>query len=364
MSPRLFRFPVTITFESGFEVGWMENLKWSLHKMISSKYATILTYHSVVGDSLSLDVYTHMREGRFEEHMFTISRMASVVPLADLVQMIAAGSPGRNLVAITFDDGFRNNYSRAYPILRKYDIPATIFLATDYIGEAGLFWPERILYQIIRTSKARVGVDSLGVLPLDTDDEKQNAYRTIANFLKASPQDRLLPEVANLENQLGVDYRMDDPLYQDLMALTWEDIQVMEAEGLISFGGHSASHAILAKLTDEEALVEINRCKEALDDHLSGSARMWAYPNGSSADFSAVNRLQLCQAGFTEGIFTMVPEFISAHSDCCALGRFGVGGLMDTKDLKTILSKRERLENFKGLGKVMPIVRGIGDWFS
>jgi peptidoglycan/xylan/chitin deacetylase (PgdA/CDA1 family) len=340
----------------------LEAIKLKIHQAINCRYAIILTYHSVVDVPLEFDIWTHMPVSLFEEHIATISDNAKVVPLSHLVERVVAGHIDSNIVAITFDDGFRNNFTQAYPILKKYGVPATIYLATDYIGTNKLFWPERVLFQIMKTDKKTIQSGVAGDFSIETPEQKKVAYRQTVNKLKTLPMSDLFSELTKIEGQLKVSYSADDPLFQDLMPLSWEEIKVMEKEGLVSFGGHTASHAILSMISEDEACNEMKKCKRVLKEHLSTEVKTWAYPNGSQADFSSVNKKQLCDLGFNAGILTMEQEYISSKSDVNNLGRFGVGSRMGLSELQVILSKRNRIGQYNGKEKVLEIAKGIREY--
>ena len=334
-----------------------EALKLKITKAIGSRYAIILVYHSVTDYPLEFDIWTHMSADLFEEHMKIIASEANVIPLEELLSQVVSGKVGKNLVSVTFDDGFRNNYTTAYPILKKYDISATIFLTTSYVGSGKLLWPERISYQLMKSHKSEVRVGRLGLLTIKKPDDKQVAYRKIINYLKYLPANEIEKIVVDIEDQLGATYDVTDPLYQAFVPLSWEDVRLMEQEGLISFGGHSASHAILSRLTLDAAYEEIRLCREALDMHLSKRTRIWAYPNGTKEDFDSPHKGILRELGFDLGILTAEPEYVSSGSDVTELGRFGIGNKMSPQALRALLSKRGRMDRYNGLKKIVVALR-------
>ena len=339
-----------------------ELVKLKIYQCVNCQYAVILTYHSVISEPLEFDIWTHMQVSLFEKHMAIVSSVANVIPVNQLVEQVVKNNIKKNLVAVTFDDGFRNNFTKAYPILKKYGVPATIFLATDYIDSNKLFWPERVSYQLMRTKKKTFKSNLSNELPIITSKQKRVAYRQTVDMLKTLPISGLFNEIKNIEAQLEAMPSMNDPLFQELMPLSWEEIKVMENEGLVSFGGHSASHTILSMLGENEAYSEMKDCKKTLDKHLNEDTKIWAYPNGSKVDFSSVHEKQLYDLGFNSGILTMEPEFISGKSNINELGRFGVGSRMSDYELRRILSKRNRISQYNGMQKIFQIAMGAWNY--
>src|SRR5262245_39304654 len=124
-------------------------------RQLNRHKALILTYHGVVRSAS--DVYLHricIDAGIFEQQMEWLRRNYSVLSLSSLLDGLEGKSSLPPFsVAITFDDGFKNNYSVAFPILKKYGLPATIFLATSYIGEHGKLWTDYVDSLVVCSQK-------------------------------------------------------------------------------------------------------------------------------------------------------------------------------------------------------------------
>jgi hypothetical protein len=159
-------------------------IKDQIHKFINRNLGAILIYHSIVDIPLEFDMWTHMHVSLFEEHMQLLAKETNVIPLKEMVNGIKNGRLPQNAVAVTFDDGFRNNYTRAYPILKKYNIPATIFLSTAYIGTKELFWPERLSYIMSRTKADIITNNDIGEYQISDSVQKREFYNKISRFLK------------------------------------------------------------------------------------------------------------------------------------------------------------------------------------
>lgn len=336
----------------------IEAIKDQIHKFISRNLGTILIYHSIVDIPLEFDMWTHMHVSLFEEHMQLLARETNVVPLEEMVNGIKKGRLPQNAVAVTFDDGFGNNYTRAYPILKKYNIPATIFLSTAYIGTKELFWPERLSYIMSRTKADIITNNDIGEYQISDGVQKRNYYNKISELFKQYNNNKIDSMLDSLQEQLRVEFDQEDLLYQEWLPLSWDEARQMEKESLISFGGHTNTHAILSTNSDEEIRAEIQLCKLAIENNLLNGTRYWAHPNGHLGDFYEKHELMLEQSGY-EAIFTSIPQYINEKTPLERTARIGIGSNVSSDQLRTIICKRSCLDQFHGLAKFGYMTRAV-----
>lgn len=312
----------------------------NVHAFMNRHTALILTYHSVIEHPTVFNLWTHISLKKFEEHMHFLKHSARVISLTEMASAIRRHCLPTNSVAITFDDGFANNYTRAYPVLQRLGLPATIFLSTGYIGGHKLFWPERLAYQLMLTKRDSITV--LGqTLWLRNNNDRLQVCRVLREKLKELHPDKLNESLDDIEDMLKVPIDPEEPLFHEWLPLSWEQVCDMASGGLIEFGGHTHSHNILSKLSVSDAEQQIADCRQALADNLDQSVTLWAYPNGTKADFNAEHRSMLEAYGF-KTIVTAEPQFITVESDPAELGRWSIGNDDSVQDLRIILSRRNR----------------------
>lgn len=328
----------------------LEEFKARIHGYLNRNVAVILTYHSIVDCPLPFDLWTHMQLPAFEEHMAFLHRTANVVPLAEIVGGVRRKRLPKYAVAITFDDGFGNNFTRAYPVLRRFRLPATIFVSTGFIGRQELFWPERLAYQVMKTSNSSMSFAGQ-ILSLKNAADRIQANSVLKENLKKKHPIRLEADLQEIERKLGVPYVREDSLFREWLPLDWVQIRQMAASGIMDFGGHTADHHILSRLSDQEAEHQIQSCRKALDHQLGGSKSLWAYPNGTLSCFNKAHQLMLNRNGF-DTTFTAVPEYVSIDSDPAILGRWGVGSTANLGELRDTVVKRGRWSSLRGKGRL------------
>lgn len=300
-----------------------------LHNPLSRRLQTdgvILMLHRVIADDRQAAL-PHRRElcignQSFERLLRWLRRHFDCVPLMELLDP-HAGPTGRLRVALTFDDGWRDNASQAFPLLQRYDMPASIFLSTDFIGTRRHFWWESIGETLWgrhgaaarEALWARLG--EMGMAPPPAVREARDATArsaALADFLQAL---KGLPGGAlqALADSCPAD---DEP-----HALDWEQVRALEASGLVRFGPHGASHTILTQLDTGQLERELHDSSEVLRQRCRYPLPVYCYPNGNHDE--AVRR-RLGSHRFRYALSTR-PGLVRARQDQLALPRIGVSQL-------------------------------------
>lgn len=253
----------------------------------------------------------------------------------------------KKAVVITFDDGYKDNYLNAYPILKKCNIPATIFLTTGHIGTGDLFWWDKVGYVIQNTVLERFELDGLGMYPLQSIGDRLRAISTIERRLKQLSESEKNLLIEKLVTMSGVD--IPPNLGNDLI-LSWNEVREMSDNG-IAFGAHTVTHAILTKLSLEQAKKEIIKSKWSIEEKLNHAITTFAYPGGEPTDLNSDIKEILKESGFACAVTAAPPRLVNPGMDLYELGRIGVGESFDIfrlslsglwSDLKATLSRIRR----------------------
>jgi len=186
---------------------------------------------------------------------------------------------------ITFDDGWSDNYHYAFPILKKYKVPATIFLTTNLIGQQCWPWPDRISYYLTYINKSRMEELSR-LLKMKIPS---NIKIMQEKYLKEKIIDLYIQEIKALRHEdLNDIINMIDLYCNDLYNaiknqgpwLTWDQINEMKNTG-IDFGAHTHNHVILTKVPHEVAEQEILLSIQSLEQNIHDHVTLFSYPNGN-----------------------------------------------------------------------------------
>lgn len=265
-----------------------------------SRSVRILIYHRVNDEKDPFFPATPVKV--FEKQMEYLSSRFKVLPLEEAAERIKRRDVPENAVVITFDDGYRDNYTNAFPIVKKYVIPMTIFLATDAIGSGRVLWHDRVFsaFRETRESFLNAFCENSQVLPLRTLEEKLSSQGTVLTFLRSLEEGERLLWIDRLVEKLKVVERHDAT---ELM-LTWDQVKTMSGGG-VHFGSHTVTHPILSRLPGERVKKEIWDSKAVIEGHLGTSVKTFAYPNGRRGDFNEITKKCLSEAGYTCALTTI-----------------------------------------------------------
>lgn len=236
----------------------------------------IINYHSI-SSTFEKDSFLGLPVDIFEEHLKVIRTNFKIVTLKKGLELLERDRPRGLCVAITFDDGYMDNYINAYPLLKKYNIPATIFLTTDCIGKDYFFWWDNVFYILSSLDTKRVSV-SFGkkrfCFRLMNPDDIRRAANAINNFLRQYRYE----DIKCFLNELEGRFPIERPLTPKRM-LGWDEIKTM-AKDIIEFGSHTKTHRNLSLMSDEEVLEELIDSKCQIEKNTGLKAAGLSYPFG------------------------------------------------------------------------------------
>ncbi|WP_245795305.1 polysaccharide deacetylase family protein, partial [Thioalkalivibrio denitrificans] len=252
---------------------------------------SILIYHRVLPEADPL-LPGEIDADTFRWHLDLVRRLFTPLSLVEALDGLKAGRLPSRPVCITFDDGYEDNASVALPLLRDAGIPATFFVATDYL-DGGMMFNDRVIESVRRLPAGIHDLDdlSLGRYELNGPESRVACYSAIIRRIKYLP----LPEREQISRRLAE--RVDGLLPTDLM-MRREQVRSLSQAGM-EIGGHTASHPILTRVDDTTALNEIRRGRETLEEILERPVRFFAYPNGKPGqDYDAGHVSMVREAGF------------------------------------------------------------------
>ncbi len=275
----------------------------------------ILTFHRVNDDEDPF--FPALSTAVFAARMRHIARHYVVLTVEELVSRMERGQVPRNAIALTFDDGYRDNLTRAAPILARHGLPATIFLATGYIGTPELLWFDRLALAFKTTTREELCLTDDRTVPLDSAAARLRALSVTLDQLKRLPE---LERQRSLERLLALlrPGGLDRP---KRFMLTWDEVDALRGLGF-SIGAHSVTHAILSRLTSEHAWREIHGSKRAIEEALGVPVRAFAYPNGGAGDYNETVTRLVREAGFGCAVTTR-HGLNSSATPCLELRRGG-----------------------------------------
>jgi peptidoglycan/xylan/chitin deacetylase (PgdA/CDA1 family) len=271
----------------------------------------ILMYHRICSqrDELGLAISPEF----FEAQIRYLKNNFTIISLDQALEKIPKGT-SEPLFVITFDDGYRDNFTHAYPILRRYGAPATIFITFNDIESGVTDW-HRMDSAIRRTDISELDLDvfGLGVISISTMEKRADAIRKLHRELKQMENGRRLEIVTFILKRC----RASD---LDRIMLTWEDVRQMADENLVTIGSHTLSHPILTRITSAHAQQEIEESRRRIEEMIERPVRHFAYPNG---DYNAKVMELVKRSGYSSAC-TTVAGCNENQTDLFALRRIDV----------------------------------------
>jgi peptidoglycan/xylan/chitin deacetylase (PgdA/CDA1 family) len=207
-------------------------------------------------------------------------------------------------VIITFDDGFDDNYHHAYPILKKLQVPATLFLATDYIGATETYWFDYTVFLLkqlkqsltLHTSDKHCSDKGSKTLVLDPQKPFSKQQRDLFLLLKTIPDCERHEVLKQLSAAVNV--QPDETGRKHSRPMTWNNVREMIDSGVINIGSHTLSHPALNQLPREQLINELQKSKQKIETETGRPCDILAYPFGGEEITSPLVLEEVKNAGY------------------------------------------------------------------
>jgi peptidoglycan/xylan/chitin deacetylase (PgdA/CDA1 family) len=274
----------------------------------------IVNYHNILERRLNTFnklVRKSDKKKAFEEQLLQISSRFRVVSLEEMVQAIRNARNIPRACAITFDDGYLGSYQYAVPVLERYGIPATFFLITQTIHEAGKCeWEDfdRLEAILQRTKKKSLDLTDFGygVVSLEDDTQKINFIKSFKKQIKVTSATKRRRIDQSIYRQLEVPEETIAEYLQDeaFQMMGWEQIEDLVRRGF-TVGSHTRTHSSLSQIEDGQLESEIGGSYKDLRERLGLSEMPFAYPFGKPQHISEVAMTMVQRTGYTCGLTTI-----------------------------------------------------------
>lgn len=288
--------------------GVRELLSAVQRRAVGGRRVLILSYHRVVGDfadEKKHGLYTlNIEQKTFRKHLELLQLTHDVVSLEDALAVLdGSRSANRDVAVITFDDGYRDVYTHAFPVMRDLRVPGVIYVPSGFAGTDRVLGHDRLYLALKKMKDRRIGPMAVGVGTqgerwlIDAFEGGVDPVVALERLIARYPTPGLLRLADALEERLGLAHARHP---QGLLPATWEMLREMDSQGLIT-GAHTAEHTVLTHQTLPDARREIAQCKAALEKGLKKPVRHFAYCNGF---YSAGVAQALKAEGFQSAVTT------------------------------------------------------------
>ena len=247
----------------------------------------VLMYHRVTRD----EKVPGITPETFEKHLQLLNKYYQVVDID--TALTTAKLETKAKIVLTFDDGYYDFYTQAWPLLKKYNFPASIYITTDFIDGDMWMWPDKVREILSKSSLDSITLANIGELALSAERYEDNWHR-ISDYCLPMLESERSGYIDDLAQLFGVELPKKPP--QRFSGLTWTQLLEMQEAGL-NIGSHTLSHPILTRISQEHLEQELAQSKQVIEEKLATTVKGICYPNGMQADVSenVINTAKKCQ---------------------------------------------------------------------
>ncbi|MCC7450514.1 MAG: polysaccharide deacetylase family protein [Anaerolineae bacterium] len=267
---------------------------------------TVLAYHRITDPTPSQFSYyipnISCAPEMFARQMDYVAQHFNVIDLAALRDFIERGTPlpPRPLL-ITFDDGYLDNYTNAYPVLRQHKFPAVIFLMTRAMDDPTPPWWDACGYYFQHTLRTQANLPLVGACDLSTPALRNAARESLMRRLKQIPEGQKQEAMQMLPTALDV----TPPPLEPRLFMNWDEVREIVANG-VACQPHTVTHPILTRIDPAEVRRQLKESRTKIEQETGQIATTFAYPNGTLADYNADTMQALRENGYTIAV-TLIP---------------------------------------------------------
>jgi peptidoglycan/xylan/chitin deacetylase (PgdA/CDA1 family) len=286
----------------------------------------IVVYHGVCVGTPAPDVPSwHLVPlDRLRKQIEHLSRRYEILPIDEAFDALVRGSLRRSSACVTFDDGYKNNFTLALPVLKQFSAPATIYLATGLIDTGRRLWTVQLEIAFRRSEIASIDLSAIGMRsrPLNgLQDRVDAAHRVIRVLKQMTPaaREEVLERIHSQLPDAGLDTS------GQFQMMTWDDAIAMEESGLVTFGAHTVNHELVARLDDVTLEAELCGSIATIQSRLQRPSHTFAYPNGAVGDFDG-RAIRILRTAGVKAAVTTIQGLNRSAADPYTLRRVTVDG--------------------------------------
>lgn len=255
-------------------------------------------------------------------------RKCKFVSLDEISEALTSGKKQRRMIAISLDDGYRDNYTNGMPVFIKTGTPFTIYVCTKMVKGEMLYWWE-ILEQLVLKNDL-VTLNDGRSFDCSTKEKKEQAFLDVREIIIQLPQDKLEEYLKELFFKYDIDYKYGN---QDL-GLTWDQIRELGQEPLATIANHTYSHKAFTGCSDEDICTDIELANTEMLNSTGIKMQHFAFPFGEAIAVSEHDIELVKHLGFMTSATTK-EDFVRYTTNPLVLPRFFV----TEKNWKQVIDK-------------------------
>jgi peptidoglycan/xylan/chitin deacetylase (PgdA/CDA1 family) len=265
-------------------------------EVMPAKPGILIINHHRVGDAalsrFDRDVFSASADG-FDQQLKYFKKHFPIVAGEELEALVFGRIPLKRMhIAITFDDGYRNDYTTSFEVLKANNCAAAFFLVPEYVGTSTIPWWDEIAYLVRNSPKQELTLSTPVPLTVKLEADREAAIRTVLRHYKRKDNTHGEKLVAELREQAGCELPVVERRF-----INWEEAREMKAAGMV-IGSHTQTHGILGQMPPETQRWELTESKKNIEASLRDSVESLAYPVGIHGAFTETTEQLARSAGY------------------------------------------------------------------
>jgi peptidoglycan/xylan/chitin deacetylase (PgdA/CDA1 family) len=271
---------------------------------------------------------------RFGELVAFLKGEFEMIGIDRLTEMIDAGAtPDRRYGMITFDDGYIDNYTVAYPVLARAGCPAGFFLPTDFVDGTEVPWWDRIAWCVHHLGDGQLRVPGGEAPVVIQKSDLAGSIRRVLRVVKDTPAIPMDEKVRAIEGQVACP---DIHAESGRIFMNWAQAREMRSGGMW-FGSHTRSHRILSHLTEEDQCIELAESKRAVEAGLGEPITALAYPVGGPQSYSQATVRIARECGYRAAFTFIAGVNVEPAAHPFELKRMAIDDNPDARSLRRLV---------------------------
>jgi peptidoglycan/xylan/chitin deacetylase (PgdA/CDA1 family) len=278
------------------------------------------------------------------------ARGIDIVTMDEVHQRLIERNFKRRFACFTLDDGYRDNRDHALPVMREYDAPFTVYVASDFAAGSGRLWWIALEMAIAKADAIEITMGGVASrLDTSTAQAKQAAFDRLHNWLRTLSEHDLQREIASLCARHGIDQAA---ICRD-RCMSWDELKAFSADPLVTIGAHSITHCNLAQQSETTARDELTLSRARIEDALQRPAIHLAYPYGDKPAAGPREFALARAAGFKTAVTTR-PGMVFPESagHMTALPRVSLNGNYQDARILPVLTSGAATAMWNGFRRV------------
>jgi peptidoglycan/xylan/chitin deacetylase (PgdA/CDA1 family) len=238
-----------------------------------------------------------------DQQLAYLKKHFNVIPLSKLRNCKEQGlTPPKNSLVLTVDDGYRDFYEVAYPLLKKHQLPATLFVTTGFVNRELWLWPDQITWILnnAETLDSELVLGGNAIPPKTINDQtRPQLWGDIVGYLLSIGDENKHEWIKYLTDALGLVLPVSAP--PEYKACSWEELREMQSNG-VELGGHTHTHPSLGQVSETQLQDEVSTCKTLMTTELGECARDFCFPNGQPSDYCEQVKKTVKDSGFRSSV--------------------------------------------------------------